>query len=205
MIAGRQVLADGEPQPRASAPLSSKARRYPSWARRDGVPARLVSGLPQVEPVVMHAHAAEIFRAGFLVELHQVVGIELVGLPGGDHVLESEFRGVAVGLHVIFVLPVALDVHVAGVPVAVLGGGLRSPMRPDAELGVAIPGGNLPVLERFARALERAGRDLGNSRGSARESQSGSGSHSKPMACLLFSMRFALSFHAPATTVSQPV
>ena len=88
-----------------------------------------------------------------------MVGIELVGLPCGNQILESDLRRMAICLHVILVLLVALDVHVAGVPVAVFDGGLRTPMRPDAELGIAIPVRNLPFAKRLARTLEGAGRD----------------------------------------------
>ena len=58
------------------------------------------------------------------------------------------------------VLPVALDVHVLGVPVALHRHGLRSPVGPDAELGVAEPVGALVLLERVQLALERPVRNL---------------------------------------------
>src|SRR5450756_2365024 len=100
-------------------------------------------------------------------------GIELIGLPGGNDVLEAELRGVTVRLHMVFVLPLALDVHVAGVPVAVLGSGLRSPVRPDTELGVSVPGRNLPGPQRFTRTLERPRRDLQLRAGGSRALENG--------------------------------
>src|SRR6185437_4505283 len=44
-----------------------------------------------------------------------------------------------VATDLISILPLALNVHIAGVPVAILGHTLRTPMRPDAEFGVPIP------------------------------------------------------------------
>ena len=54
----------------------------------------------------------------------------------------------------VFVLGAALHVHIAGVPVAIFSGGLRAPMRPDAELGVPEPLGNLVRPQRFAGSFE---------------------------------------------------
>ena len=42
-------------------------------------------------------------------------------------------------LQVVLVLFVPLDVHVAGIPVALFGHALGSPHGPDAEFGVAEP------------------------------------------------------------------
>src|ERR1700687_4601776 len=109
---------------------------------------------------MVRGHAAEVFRSRLLVEPEQMIRIELVGLPYGNNILIADARGVAVCLDVIFVLLMSLDIHIAGVPVAVFDCGLRSPMRPDAEFGVAVPVGRLPFLERFARALEWSRRDV---------------------------------------------
>ncbi len=65
----------------------------------------------------------------------------------------------AVGFDVVVVLAGALDVHVAGVPVAVFDAGLRTPVGPDAELGVVEPGGETVGLERGWGAGEGAGGD----------------------------------------------
>src|SRR6202035_262483 len=67
----------------------------------------------------------------------------------------TELRGMAVVLEVIFAPALALDVHVARVPVARFHGGLWSPMRPDPELGVANPVGDMIFRQRFASGLER--------------------------------------------------
>ena len=52
-----------------------------------------------------------------------------------------------------FVLPIVLDVHIARVPVAVLRNTLRTPVRPDAELGVAIPLRRFILQQRIPRWL----------------------------------------------------
>src|SRR5208282_863418 len=144
------MLIGGLPEGTDDVPLRSHG---------NGIPARLVLRIPKIESVVMHSHAAEVLCSGFLVETEQMVGIELVSLPCWNHILESDFRRMAVGLQVILVLLMALDVHVAGVPVAVFDGRLRSPMRPDAKLRIAIPVRNLPLAKRLACALEGAWRD----------------------------------------------
>src|SRR3954447_21941711 len=59
-----------------------------------------------------------------------------------------------VGLHVIVVLRLALDVHVAGVPVPSFDRGLRAPMSPNAELGVAKPFRHAILRQRIAGAGE---------------------------------------------------
>ena len=111
--------------------------------------------VPEEEVVVVRAHAHEVLGPGLLVELHQAIGIPLLGLPQGDDVLVAELRGVAVMLEVVLVVLAALLVHAAGVPVAVHGHGLRTPVGPDAELGVAEPVRTLVLLERIHRRLER--------------------------------------------------
>src|SRR2546423_2697648 len=104
----------------------------------------------------MHAHAHEVFRACLLVETDEIVRIKLVSLPGFDYILETKLRWMAIGLHVMFVLPFAFDIHPARVPVTVLGGRLRPPVRPDAKLRVTVSLGNAVSLERFTGRLERA-------------------------------------------------
>jgi hypothetical protein len=137
-----------------------------------GVPTRVL-GIPEVEIVVMRAHADEIFRARFLVELHQLGGIEAIGFPSGDHVLESHFRRMAEMFEMILVLAAVLDIDVARVPIAGFRGGLWSPVRPNAELGVAEPFGRGVALERLARAGKRS---CGNRRNCGRLCAPASGS-----------------------------
>ena len=76
---------------------------------------------------------------------------------------------------VVFVLRLGLDVHVAGVPVAVFDAGLRTPVRPHAELGVAEPLRDAIVAERFGGSVERPFFDFRNGLlrgGAARQDQS---------------------------------
>ncbi len=66
----------------------------------------------------------------------------------------------AVGAEVVLVLGVALEVHLAGVPVALLGDALRGPVGPDAELCVAEPVWGLVGAQRGPGGLEGAGGDV---------------------------------------------
>ena len=123
---------------------------------------------------MVDAHAHKVFRARLLVELHQMVRIELIGRPDLADIFVAEFRGMAVVLDVIFVLFAALNIDIAGVPVAILGGRLRSPVRPDAELGVAEPFGHLVSLQPLTRPVEGSLLDFRNNvlrRRLAREKQ----------------------------------
>ena len=161
VVAVGEMLADGELQAVLAGRGGEEADDILLRAGGDRVPARLVFGVPQVEVVVVDAHRHEVFRAGLLVELDQVVGVEIAAVPGEGDVLEAELGGVAVVLDVVLVLRAVLHVHVARVPIAELGGGLRSPMGPHAELVVAEPLGNAVLLERFG-AVVRAFGDFGD-------------------------------------------
>ena len=68
-----------------------------------GVP-RLVLRIPHVEVIVMHAHAHEIFCAGFLVQAHELGGVKLFGFPKRNGVFVAKFGRMAVGFAVIKVL-----------------------------------------------------------------------------------------------------
>ena len=156
--AGAQVLGDAEPQAVLLRRLLPLADHVAFRAHVDGVPL-VELRVPQEEIVVVRAHADEVLRPGLLVELHQTVGVPLLRLPQRDDVLVAELRRMPVVLEVILVMLVARLVHAAGVPVAVHRHGLRSPVRPDAELGVAEPVGTLVLLERIHVRLERAVRN----------------------------------------------
>ena len=158
LVAGPKMIAHGEAKSLLERRLAEQADDVFFWAHVHGVPAGVLR-VPEIEIVVVHAHAHEVFCAGFFIKVHKKVGIELVGLPGGDDVFESEFRRMPVVLDVILVLPLALDIHVSRVPVAAFSGRLRSPMGPDAELGVAEPVRNFIRFKRFAGSLEGAGHD----------------------------------------------
>src|SRR5258708_2240503 len=162
VVAVGEMLADGELQTVLAGGGGEQADDVFLWAGGHGVPARLVSGVPQVEVVVVHSHGHEVFGAGFFVELDQMFGVDVAAVPCEGDVVAADLGGVAVDLDVIFVLRAVLHVHVARVPIAEFGGGLGSPMGPHAELVVAEPLGNTVLLERFG-AVERAFGDFWNS------------------------------------------
>src|SRR5437588_5192330 len=94
----RKMLANGKPQALFASGLLEHADDVLSRPRCGGVPTRVVDRFPEIEIIMMHAHAAKVLRASLLVELHQMIGIELLRLPGRDYVLEAEFRRMSVGL-----------------------------------------------------------------------------------------------------------
>src|SRR5581483_10117533 len=132
------VVADGEAHAAFADEVAPGADDVLHRTELGGVPV-VVAGAEAVEIVVMAGERHEVLRAGFLVEVEEIFGAPGVGLPHGVDVFEADFGGVAVGLDVEVVHRVALDVHPAGVPVALLGDALGGPVRPHAELGVAEP------------------------------------------------------------------
>ena len=83
--------------------------------------------------------------------------IPVLGLPFVDDVLEAELGRMAILLHMELVDGAVELIHVLGVPVAHLGLALRTPVRPDAELRVAIPIRNLETGQRFKGGLNGPG------------------------------------------------
>src|SRR6187402_3841176 len=65
-----------------------------------------------------------------------------------------------VGLAMELVLRVALEVHVASVPIALLRDALCRPMRPDTKLRITKPLRHAPLLERIPCRLILPLRDL---------------------------------------------
>src|SRR5450631_1405499 len=53
------------------------------------------------------------------------------------------------------ILALALNIHIASIPIAVLRHTLRTPMRPDAKLGVAIPFRRVIAEQRVPVRLKR--------------------------------------------------
>ncbi len=138
------------------------------------------AGVVVVEVVVVIGERGKVFRSGRNVHVHQLVGLPVLGLPEIVDLHPADLGGMAVGLQVVVVLAIALDVHVAGVPVALLGHALRGPVVPDSELGVAEPVGRLIAgLERIPSWLEwtggnvDAGGRLGQQTGSHPRSEGG--------------------------------
>jgi hypothetical protein len=75
-------------------------------------------------------------------------------------VFVSELRWMAEILNVVLVLTLSLNIHVACVPIALFGHGLRTPVRPDSELRVAKPIGATVLLQRLPEWQERTVWDL---------------------------------------------
>ncbi len=136
----------------------------------------MVLGIIGVEIVVVAGQLHEILGAGLFIQPDQALRIPAIDLPGVDDVHEAELGRMAVGLDVVVVIFVALDIHLAAVPVAALGRALRSPMRPDAELGVAKPVRCRVIgLERLPRRRERRGPGPGGLGGFGRPGARGAG------------------------------
>ncbi len=109
---------------------------------------RLVRAVVTIEIVVVVGQRHEVARAGPLVESHQLFGVPVLGFPGVVVILEAEFGLRAMFLQAVLVVGGPFHVHVARVPIALLGDALRRPMRPDAELSVAEPFRALVVLDQ---------------------------------------------------------
>ena len=162
-----EVLGDAELQAVFGGGLPPLADDVAVRTHVDGVPI-VQFRVPEEEVVVMHAHADEIFRAGFLIEPHQAVGVPLFRLPERDDVLVTELRGMAVVFEVIAVTFAAGFIHVARIPIAFHRHRLRPPVRPDAELRVAEPIGAAVGFQRSHVRLIRpvgGGRARGERRG----------------------------------------
>ena len=143
-----QMLGDAEAQAVLVGGLLPLADDVALRPHVDGVPL-VELRVPAIEVVVVLGDDAEVLRAGLLVERHQPVGVPLLGLPERDDVLVAELRRMAVVRDVILVVRAALLVHLPGIPVALHRHRLRSPHRPDAQLGVAEPFGTPVLLQRF--------------------------------------------------------
>src|ERR1017187_7992993 len=107
----------------------------------------------------MIGHARKKFRAGLFVKSDELFRLPFVGLPFVVDILETELRRMAVFLDMEFVNLMRRVIHIYRIPVALFGLTLRTPVRPDAELGVAIPVRDLKGGKRFKRWFEWPGRD----------------------------------------------
>ena len=117
-----------------------------------GVPW-MVLAVPEVEVVVMIGQCYEILRTGTLIETDKPLRIPVLGFPLMGQVFESHFRRMVEMLEMIFVLARTLFIHIMRIPVSILGNTLRSPVRPDAELGIAEPLWRFKFLERTPGGL----------------------------------------------------
>ena len=140
------VHAHAEPQPVPACGFRPNADDVFLGADIDRVPG-LVPRIPAVEIAVVIGQRHEVLGPRPLVEPDQLLGIPLLGLPQVADVLVAELRGVAVVLDMVLVIAAALLVHVEGVPIALFGLALGTPVGPDAEFCVAEPLGALVLPE----------------------------------------------------------
>jgi len=99
----------------------------------------------------------KILGPGALIQLQQLFRIPILGLPFVNDILEAELGRRPIMLDMVFIIRGPLLIHLPGIPIPVLRLALRAPMRPDAELGIPKPLGNLVVLEGFPRRFEFSG------------------------------------------------
>jgi hypothetical protein len=124
--------------------------------------------IPQEEIVVMRPHAHEVSRAGLFVKFHQFFWIPLFSLPQWNYVLPAICGRMAPACEVVFVIRRALLIHLTGIPVAFHRHRLRTPVCPDAELGVAKPRRTRIIRQRIHCRLKWT-RRYGQFRGVAGE------------------------------------
>src|SRR5271168_2077125 len=99
----------------------------------------VVLRIPGIEVAMMIGQRNEDSCACLLVACDQLVGVPIEQGPLRAEFFVSEARCRPVIIEVILVLPLPLDVNVASVPVTCLGDTLRRPVRPEPELGIAVP------------------------------------------------------------------
>ena len=121
---------------------------YDVFLRADfrGIPAGVL-GIEGIEIVVMSCERKKVFGTGAFVEADQSFRIPILRLPQIVNFHEAEFGRMTIGLDVVIVNWITLDVHFARVPVTLFGHALRGPVRPHAELGIAIPFWNLIIFD----------------------------------------------------------
>src|SRR6185437_5206525 len=95
--------------------------------------------VPRVETVMVIGKRHKDSRASLLVSCDQLVRLPIQQRPLGAKVFVSETRWGTVMLGVILVLPLALNVHIARVPVTRFRNALGTPVNPDPELCIPVP------------------------------------------------------------------
>ena len=132
------VVADAETQALRARHRGPQAGNVLLGADVHRIPS-VVAGIVSVKIVVVVGQADKVFRSCALVERHQPFRLPALRAPQIVDLHEAEARWVTICLDVVVVGRIALQIHPAGIPVALLGHALRRPMRPDSELGVAKP------------------------------------------------------------------
>ena len=121
---------------------------------RCGIPW-LMLRIPGVKTVMVIGQGDEYSCAGLFVARDQLVRIPIQQRPLRAKLFVPEPRWRPVMFELIFVLPLALDIHIACVPVPGFGHALRTPVSPDTELGIAVPIRRFVIEQRIPRGLER--------------------------------------------------
>ncbi|OPZ94030.1 MAG: hypothetical protein BWY72_02400 [Bacteroidetes bacterium ADurb.Bin416] len=110
-----------------------------------GIP-RLIAAFIQVEVVVMIGQCKEILRTSFFIQFDQGIRFPFFGFPRIDDVFEAKLIRTTVLTNMILVLTRALVIHEAGIPISEARFTLRTPMSPNAKLGILEPLRSLVVL-----------------------------------------------------------
>src|SRR5690242_7402858 len=105
---------------------------------------------------MMRSHAHKIFSSCFFKKLHEFFGIPTFCLPQRDDVLITKLRGMSIMSEMVFVIRIVFYIHFSGIPIALAGHSLRSPVCPVSEFGIAEPLGILILFERRIMWLKRS-------------------------------------------------
>ena len=120
---------------------------------RSGIPW-LMLRVPGVEAVMVIGQSDEYLRACIFVARNQLVRVPVQQGPLCAKILVSEPRRRTEMFKLIFVLALVLDIHVAGVPVPGFGDALRTPVSPNAELGILVPIRRFVLEQRIPGGFE---------------------------------------------------
>ena len=110
---------------------------------------------PGIEPVVVIGQRDKQACSRTFVAFDQRFRFPVEQRPLSAQVLVTELGGVAIVRILEVVIGRSLLIHIACIPVPVFGHALWAPVRPDAELGVAIPFGRFVLQQRIPIRLVR--------------------------------------------------
>ena len=151
------VVAHAEAQAVFARHLGPGADNVLLWADIERVPGMML-GIVVVKIVVVVRQRDEVLRSRPDVKPHQFFRLPLVRLPEVVQFHEPELRRMPVGANMVIVLAVALDIHLARIPITLLRHALGRPMRPHPKLGVAEPRRTtILARQRFPTRLKQPG------------------------------------------------
>src|ERR1700733_14354713 len=96
-------------------------------------------GIPSVQTIVVVGEGNENLRPRVLIALNQLFRIPVEQRPLRTKILISKGGRGTVMFQLKLVFVATLYIHVSRIPVACFRNALRTPMRPDAELRIAVP------------------------------------------------------------------